>query len=273
MSYLENYQKPFGVKNYLNTCVEFFPSPIPKKSTLMDIEFSEPYDLFQTSIDFNYEPIFILPPGEITICELDTDSFKLLDGTEKIISGKEFLKFQLQKINIDTLIQLPIRVDFILYDELKTDLIKQTLGPSVQLNDWGEPVDVNKFPYWLNFTENLFNIHKPVEKQYIEEWENNLLIGKKFLEEYRVSHPGLLLDPIVDAVLDEDWGIYNHWETKIEKLNEVRLSYSNWNCPLMIVYSGKMWPQYSGKGWPNFNSPTFNIYDVYVRNNDEGSPS
>ena len=61
--------------------------------------------------------------------------------------------------------------------------------------------------------------------------------------------------------------------TKIENLNEVRLSYSNWNCPLMIVYSGKMWPQYSGKGWPNFNSPTFNIYDIYVRNNDEGSPS
>ena len=62
-------------------------------------------------------------------------------------------------------------------------------------------------------------------------------------------------------------------DDKIENLNKVRLSYSNWNCPLMIVYSGKMWPQYSGKGWPNFNSPAFNIYDVYVRNNDEGSPS
>ena len=82
-----------------------------------------------------------------------------------------------------------------------------------------------------------------------------------------------MLDPIVDAVLDEDWGIYNHWETKIENLADVRLSYSNWNCPLMIVYSGKMWPHYTGKGYPNFNSPSFNIYDVYVRNNDEGIPS
>ena len=39
----------------------------------------------------------------------------------------------------------------------------------------------------------------------------------------------------------------------------------------MIIYSGKMWPQYTNN-WPNFNSPTYNIYDVYVRNNDEGSP-
>ena len=40
----------------------------------------------------------------------------------------------------------------------------------------------------------------------------------------------------------------------------------------MVIYSGKMWPQYTNNGWPNFNSPTYNIYDVYVRNNDEGTP-
>ena len=73
----------------------------------------------------------------------------MIPGSEKIISGKEFLKFQLQKINIDTLIQLPSRVDFSLYDELKTDLLKQTLDPSIELNDWGEPVDESKYSYWL----------------------------------------------------------------------------------------------------------------------------
>ena len=40
----------------------------------------------------------------------------------------------------------------------------------------------------------------------------------------------------------------------------------------MVIYSGKMWPQYTNNGWPNFNSPTYNIYDVYERNNDEGIP-
>ena len=118
----------------------------------------------------------------------------------------------------------------------------------------------------------MFKIYKPVEKDYVKEWEENLKIGKKFLEEFRISHSNLLLDPLADAILDPDWGIYNHWETKIENLSEVRQSYSKWNCPLMVIYSGKMWPQYTNNGWPNFNSPTYNIYDVYVRNNDEGTP-
>ena len=272
MTTFENFNKPFGIKNYINTCIEFFPPPLPNKSSSSDEEFVESYDLFQSSMDFNFEPIFIPPSEEITICELDVDNFELIPGSDKIISGKDFLKFQLQKINIDTLIQLPSRVDFSLYDELKTDLLKQTLDPSIELNDWGEPVDESKYPYWLNYSDNLFNIHKPIEKDYVKEWEENLKIGKKFLEEFRISHSSLLLDPLADAILDPDWGIYNHWETKIENLSEVRQSYSKWNCPLMIIYSGKMWPQYTNNGWPNFNSPTYNIYDVYLRNNDEGTP-
>ena len=272
MTTFEDFNKPFGIKNYINTCIEFFPPPLPNKFSLSDEEFVESYDLFQSSMDFNFEPIFIPPSEEITICELDEDNFELIPGSDKIISGKDFLKFQLQKINIDTLIQLPSRVDFSLYDELKTDLLKQTLDPSIELNDWGEPVDESKHPYWLNYSDNLFNIHKPVEKDYVKEWEENLKIGKKFLEEFRISHSSLLLDPLADAILDPDWGIYNHWETKIENLSEVRQSYSKWNCPLMVIYSGKMWPQYTNNGWPNFNSPTYNIYDVYVRNNDEGTP-
>ena len=272
MSNLENYNKPFGVKNYLNTCVEFFPAPLSNKFSLKNEEFYEPYDLFQTSTDFNFEPIFIPPSGEITICELDLNSFELIPNTDKIISGKEFLKFQLQKINIETLIQLPTRVDFSFSDDLITNLLKQTLDPSTPLDEWGYPVDESKYPYWLNYTDNLFNIHKPEKREFFQEYEDNLKIGKKFLKEFRLSQTNLLLDPLVDAVLDPDWGIFNHWETKIDKLNEVRQSYANWNCPLMIMYSGKMWPQYTKTGWPNFNSPAFNIYDVHVRNNDEGNP-
>ena len=92
------------------------------------------------------------------------------------------------------------------------------------------------------------------------------------MEEFRTSHPNLLLDPMVDAILNDDWGIYNHWGEPITDLTGARYSYSNWSCPLMVMYSGKMWPQYSKEGWPKFHSPTSNIYDVYIRNNDEGDP-
>ena len=272
MSDLEKLNKPFGIKNYLNTCVEFFPAPLPEEDMHSNEKFSEPSDLFQNSKDHDFEPIFIPPTYDIIICDLDLDSFELVPDTDQTISGKEFLKFQLKKINIDTLIQLPTRVDFSLSDELITNLLKETLGPEIEVDDWGYPKDESKYPYWLNYTDNIFNIHKPKEEQYIKEWEDTLSIGKKFLEEFRSSHPDLLLDPMADAIMDDDWGIYNHWGEAISDLSETRHSYSNWNCPLMVMYSGKMWPQYSKEGWPKFHSPTSNIYDVYIRNNDEGDP-
>lgn len=49
MSNLEIFQKPFGVKNYLNTCVEFFNPPLPMKSSETDEEFYDAFDLFQQS--------------------------------------------------------------------------------------------------------------------------------------------------------------------------------------------------------------------------------
>ena len=94
-------------------------------------------------------------------------------------------------------------------------------------------------------------------------------IGKKFLEEFRSCHPDLLLDPMVDAIMDDDWGIYNHWGEAISDLSETRHSYSNWNCPLMVMYSGKCGHNIHKKDGL-FHSPTSNIYDVYIRNNDEG---
>jgi len=39
-----------------------------------------------------------------------------------------------------------------------------------------------------------------------------------------------------------------------------------------LMYSGKFWPQYTGAGWPNFTSPSYKIYEAFVRNNDEGIP-
>ena len=96
MTIFEDFNKPFGIKNYINTCIEFFPPPLPNKFSLSDEEFVESYDLFQSSMDFNFEPIFIPPSEEITICELDVDNFELIPGSDKIISGKDFLKFQLQ---------------------------------------------------------------------------------------------------------------------------------------------------------------------------------
>ena len=102
MNTLEKYNKPFGVKDYLNTCVEFFPAPLPEKSSVSDEEYSEPYELFQSSRDHGFEPIFLPPSGDMIICDLDLDSFELVPNTDQTISGKEFLKFQLQKVNIET---------------------------------------------------------------------------------------------------------------------------------------------------------------------------
>ena len=274
MSNLEIFQKPFGVKNYLNTCVEFFNPPLPMKSSETDEEFYDAFDLFQqSSREGNFEPVFIPPEGDITICDLDTDHFELIPDTDQIVSGTDFLKFQLQTINIETLIQIPTRVDFSLSEETIKELVKETLDPSIELDDWGYPTDEALWPEWLKCTDYMFNIHKPEEEEYLEEWETNVKTGMEFLEKFRQTHPDLLLDPLVEAILDSDWGIYNNWETKIESLSEASHAYSHWNCPLMVMYSGKLWPQYSSAGFPSFHSPDCQIYDTYIRNNDEGEPT
>ena len=59
MSDIEKFNKPFCIKNYLNTCVEFFPAPLPEEDPEFgDEKFVEPIDLFQGSRGFDFEPIF-----------------------------------------------------------------------------------------------------------------------------------------------------------------------------------------------------------------------
>lgn len=269
MSFSKKLHKPFGVKNYLNTCVEFFPAPLPKTLPETKENLVEPYDLFQSSREFGYEPVFIPSKENIIICDLDVDHFELIPGTEQSVTAEDFLKFQLQQINIDTLINFPNRVDFSISDNLLTELLGKALDSNCEVDSWGYPIDESKYPYWLSNVDSLFNIHRPTEENYVGEWSETLEIGKIFLDEYRTKYPDLILEPLVKAILDEDWGISRHWETKVENLSKTRGYYADWNCPLMIMYSGKMWPQYT-LGWPNFYTPTYNIYDVYVRNNDEG---
>jgi hypothetical protein len=274
MSNLEIFQKPFGVKNYLNTCVEFFNAPLPLKSSETDENFSDAFDLFQQSSRESYfEPVFIPSDGDVIICNLDIDHFELIPDTDQIVSGKDFLKFQLQKINIETLIQIPTRVDFSLSEETIKNLLKETLDPSIEVDETdGYPIDEIHWPEWLYCTDCMFNIHKPDEEEYLEEWEENVKTGMEFLEKFRKTHPDLLLNPLVEAILDNDWGIYNNWETKIENVSAVSNAYSNWNCPLMVMYSGKFWPQYTTSGFPSLHSSDYKIYDVHIRNNDEGEP-
>jgi len=265
--------KPFGIKEYINTCVEFFHPPLPVKSIETDESYLNVLDLFQQSPrESEFEPIFIPPAGDVTICDLDTDHFELIPDTDQIVSGKDFLKFQLLTINIETLIQIPTRVDFSLSEELIGSLLKVSLDPSIEVDEWGYPKNQKLWPKWLNHIDNMFNIHKPKEPDHFALWEKDLKAGMQFLEEFRKNHTDLLLDPLVNAILDNDWGINNHLETKIEDLSAVSASYAEWNCPLMVMYEGKFWPQYSGLGWPNFITSNFKIYDTYIRNNDEGSP-
>ena len=41
MTIFRDSNKPFGIKNYINTCIEFFPVPLPNKFSLSDEEFVE----------------------------------------------------------------------------------------------------------------------------------------------------------------------------------------------------------------------------------------
>ena len=272
MTGLSNFKNGFGVKSYVSTCIEFYPAPLPIELPENNESLKDSYDLFHNSRQFGFEPIFI-NSNEIIVGEIDQDNLEIIPGTEKKIDPKEFLKFQLSKINLDTLIQIPGRVDFTLSDDLISNILKSTISPDIKVDEMGYPLDQSNWPEWLNHADNLFNIHKPAD-QYVDEWKKTLEIGKKFLSDFRISHSNLILDPMVDSILDQDSGVFNHLEKEInnQNINEIRNSYKNWNCPLMILYSGKMWPSYTGAGWPNFHSTNHSINKIYLRNYDEGTP-
>ena len=61
MSSLQLFHKPFGIKNYINTCVEFFNPPIPLKSFETGEEYLDVSDLFQQSPrESEFEPFLFL---------------------------------------------------------------------------------------------------------------------------------------------------------------------------------------------------------------------
>ena len=297
MNISEKLQKGFGVKNFVEFCIEFFPPPLPL--VLPDGQFggnidsnekiNEGNELFLNSRQFGFEPIFLTEniSQSITIAQADeASSYEVVDGTEVEISARDFIKFQLLKIDVNTFFQIASRVDYSIENDLVLKLLKESLDPSIEVDEFNFPKDQKDWPYWLDVHQNsgFFNPHKPdekFEKKYpgsIKEWEKNKSTSTKFIKEFRESHRDKILDPLVDMLFDKNCG-FNTWlETNIydnckkKNLSTYSKAYSKWDCPLMIIYRGNFWPVYYEEGDPTMWNPgKSSILNAFVRNYDEGT--
>ncbi|SVD65558.1 uncharacterized protein METZ01_LOCUS418412, partial [marine metagenome] len=161
MNITEKHQKGFGVKNFVEFCIEFFPPPLPL--VLPDGQFggnidsnekiNEGNELFLNSRQFGFEPIFLTEniSQSITIAQADeASSYELVDGTEVEISARDFIKFQLLKIDVNTFFQIASRVDYSIENDLVLKLLKESLDPNIEVDEFNFPKDQKDWPYWLD---------------------------------------------------------------------------------------------------------------------------
>lgn len=244
--------------------MEFYPTPLPSKLTEDDQSIERAYDFFGNSFQFNYEPVPIVDNlGKMKIFPLD-EHFEAISDAAEEVEGRDLMQYILQTIELDTFMQIPTRVEFSLNDDDYVKILKEELDPSIKLDDYGYPVDLAHWPDWLNEADSLFQVGK--------NYEESMKIAKSFFEKYRKTHSHLIINPLVDCLYDQSYGVYGHWETEItdENISAVRDQYSNWELPLMVMSEGKMWVTHQpGGGWPNFTSPVNRVDEIHIRNWDE----
>ena len=215
--------------------VEFFPAPL-----LEDIEgesIASESDLFRASHINGFDEIYLASGKTISgECE----------GKKCQFAIEDFLRWQLERVNDETLWQLISKTDAAVTEILDGDA------------EYEKDPDYNP-EGWLNFYAR-------------EEYPGKAV---SYIKRLREEVPDEFYAALIESMLDESYGVLNtEWyETEIEgNLDDVRASYAEWEVPLMIVSVGKFSPYISQDRDHNLMMDDYKLNRMYVRNYDEGDP-
>lgn len=209
--------------------VEIFPSPPPMEIDDREIESAD--NLFRSSGILGFNELFIPATDEV---EAESDGEKL------VFSREEFLKWQLQRFNHQTIYYIINKIE----------------ANFSEIFDWDEESEKDEDydpDSWLNEYDN-DSFHKGID----------------FIQRLIKEAPEEFYGKLIDGILDEDDGLTSWLETDIsEDINEVR-KYDNWDVHLALVAVGKFYPYLEANYDSNLMMDEYRLDRLYVRNYDEG---
>lgn len=216
--------------------IELFPAPLPEELDELEIETES--DLFRASHLGGYDEIFIADGETIDgECEGETYQFAIED----------FLRWQLERVNEDTLCQLIDKTDASVCEILDGDA-EYDKDPEYNPEDW------------LNY--------------YLKDDHPGKAVA--YIKRLREEVPDEFYGELIQSLRDESFGLLaaSWYETEISgNLDEVRSSYAEWKVPLMIVSTGTFKPYIGADYDDNLAMDDPNFRRMYLRNYDEGEPS
>jgi hypothetical protein len=216
--------------------VEFFSAPLPEDLDGEDV--STEADLFRASHVNGYNEIFLAEGKTINgECE----------GKKCQFAIEDFLRWQLERVNEETLWQLISKTDAAVTEILDGDA------------EYEKDPDYNP-EGWLNFYAR-------------DEYPGK---AEAYIKRLRQEAPDEFYGALIESMLDDRYGLLNtEWfETEIdENLDDVRSSYAEWEVPLMVVSTGKFLPYISTDNDHNLMMDDYKLNHMYVRNYDEGDPT
>lgn len=215
--------------------IEFFPAPLPED--LDGEEVTTESDLFRASHVNGFDEIF-LAEGDAIQGECEGKKYKF--------PIEDFLRWQLERVNAETLWQLISKTDASVTEILDGDAEYDK--------------DPDYYPEcWLNYHAR----------------EEHPGKGLAYIERLRKEVPDEFYAALIESMLDETYGALNsEWfENEIDgNLEDIRASYAEWDVPLMIVSVGKFYPYIAADNDHNFMMDDYKLNRMHIRNYDEGDP-
>lgn len=218
---------------YVSHMVEFFPAPIPER--MDDLTIEKETDLFRMSHIFGYDEIF-LNEGYWVYAECE--------GRRYRFPISEFLRWQLERINAETIWQIISKTDALVSDLLDEDS-EYEKDPEYNPEAWLDIYARDEFPGR----------------------------GVAFIQHLRSEIPDRFYSALIESLLDERFGVLNTawYEFEIDgNLDEAKRAYASWEIPLMMVYTGKFAPYVGADYTQNLLMDDYKLLRMYVRNYDEG---
>lgn len=217
--------------------VEIFPAPLPVsvETEIGSVPVADEMDLIRMSHNFGYDELFI-DNAEWVSGECD--------GQEVYISMAEFLRWQLERFNADTIWQL----------------INKTEAPVENILDKDEELE----------NDESYNPESWLDVYSQEDYSGKAI---EFINRLRHETPDLFYSTLIEAMLDKNSGILSSaWlECEIDgDLENARRVYAEWDVPLMVIYQGEFFPYIGADYERNILMDNFELHRAQVRNYDEG---
>jgi len=196
------------------------------------------WDLFKMSPEGGFDILYYSNKNEIdAICEGENLKFAIDD----------FLRYQLEKMNEETLYHLAAKTD------------KNHVDHILNMDEEYEN-DPDFDPYsWLD--ENIDD-------------ESNKQKGLELIKRLRIERPEEFYKQLIQGIKDNNIGVIKWLETEIDEddgndLAKVRELYANWPVPLMVVSEGYFRPYIDPENTTVLSMEDASLKRMFIRNYDE----